>query len=101
MGIVISENQNNALLLNEGLLGEVELQRVVCDQTLTHLQQSRVPPHHVLREPVECGVGSWGTANLEQGMEQVGEHVLKILHALVGLENIKQSRDLDQPPYVV
>ena len=42
MGIVISENQYNAVLLHEGLLGEVELQRVVCGQTLTHL---RSPPH--------------------------------------------------------
>ena len=58
-------------------------------------------PHHILQEPVECGVGSWVIGNLEQGLEQVGENVPIILHALVGLVNIKQSGDLDQSPHVV
>ena len=57
--------------------------------------------HHILQEPVECGVESWVIGNLEQGLEQVGENVPIILHALVGLVNIKQSGDLDQSPHVV
>ena len=44
---------------------------------------------------------SWVIGNLEQGLEQVGENVPIILHALVGLVNIKQSGDLDQLPHVV